>query len=290
MRASLVALILAAAPAAADPGLQQTSMFVWERPEPYFGGWSAIEVIEGGAAFIAIGDNAQSYRGRFEREGDRIMGVSREPIGALTDTDGVAFLRKSGEYISDSEGLTTLPDGRIAVSFERSSRILVYDGDGSPTRIDLPRDVNALARNEGVEALALDLAGRLIAIPEAVPRHAPGFPVWRQTDTGWDTIGHIKKSRGFRPVGADVGPDGRLYILERAFHLIGFRSRIRVFLPDGFDPGGDVIWTTPLRAFDNLEGLSVWEDGDGRLRFTMISDDNNLDIQETQIVEFRLTD
>ena len=63
-----------------------------------------------------------------------------------------------------------------------------------------------------------------------------------------------------------------------------------MFLPDGFDPGGDVIWTTPLRAFDNLEGLSVWEDGDGRLRFTMISVDNNLDIQETQIVEFRLTD
>jgi hypothetical protein len=50
-----------------------------------------------------------------------------------------------------------------------------------------------------------------------------------------------------------------------------------------------VIWTTPLRAFDNLEGLSVWEDGDGRLRFTMIPDDNNLDIQQTQIVEFRLT-
>lgn len=50
-----------------------------------------------------------------------------------------------------------------------------------------------------------------------------------------------------------------------------------------------MIWTTPLRAFDNLEGWSVWEDGDGRLRFTMISDDNNLDIQQTQIVEFRLT-
>lgn len=51
------------------------------------------------------------------------MGVSREPVGALTDTDGAALLRQSGENISDSEGLTTLPDGRFVVSFNRSSKI-----------------------------------------------------------------------------------------------------------------------------------------------------------------------
>ena len=105
------------------------------------------------------------------------MGVSREPVGALTDTDGAAFFRKSGENISNSEGLTTLRNGRFTVFFQRSSKILIYGENSNPTRIDLPRDVNALARNEGVEALALDLAGRLITIPEAVPRHAPGFPV-----------------------------------------------------------------------------------------------------------------
>lgn len=177
MRSSLVALILAAAPVAADPGLQQTSMVVWKWPEPYFEAWSAIEVIEAGASFIAIGDYGQSYCGHFEREGDRIMGVSREPLGALTDTDGAAFFRKSGENISDSEDLTTLPDGRFAVTFDRSSKILVYGDDSNPKRIDLPPNVNALTENRGVEALALDLEGRLIAIPEPVPRQAPGVPV-----------------------------------------------------------------------------------------------------------------
>lgn len=218
------------------------------------------------------------------------MGVSRDQVGALTDTDGAAFFRKSGENISDGEGLTTLRDGRFAVFFERSSKILIYGDNSNPTRIDLPPNVNALTENRGVEALALDLEGRLIAIPEPVPKQAPGVPVWRQTENGWDIIGHINRSLGFQPVGADIGPGGRLYVLERAFPLVGFQSQIRAFLPNGFDPEGDVIWTTPLRAFDNLEGLSVWEDGDGPLRFTMISDDNNLDIQETQFVEFRLTD
>ncbi len=288
MRASLVALVLAASPVAAEPAFEQLSNFVWERPEDYFGGWSAIEVSNMGATFLAIGDNAQSYSGTLEREGDRIVGVSQAPIGALTDTDGVAFFRKPDKDLHDSEGLAVFPDGRFAVAFERVPRIIVY-GDGPPERIALPREANGLGENGGVEALAIDADQRLVAIPETVPSGTRGFPIWRQTDAGWETVGYIKRSLGFRPVGADFGPDGRLYVLERAFHLIGFQSRIRVFDLSDFRRDGTVIWVAPLRAFDNLEGLSVWEDRSGDLRFTMISDDNNLRIQQTQIVEFRLT-
>ena len=289
MRASFVALILAATPVASEPVLEQLSVYVWERPERYFGGWSAIEVAKGGMTFTAIGDNAQSYYGTFQRDGDRITGVSRGPVGALTDIDGVAFFRKGTEELNDSEGLAVFPDGRFAVSFERTSRIIVYDEDALPVRIELPREVNGLAENGGVEALAIDGEGRLIAIPETVPKDAPGFPVWRQDGNGWETVGHLKRTQGFRPVGADVGPDGRLYVLERAFRLIGFQSRIRAFDLDAFAPVGALLWVDSLLAFDNLEGLSVWEDAGGALRFTMISDDNYLSVQRTEIVEFRLT-
>jgi len=289
MRASLVALILAATPVASEPVLEQLSVYVWERPERYFGGWSAIEVAKGGMTFTAIGDNAQSYYGTFQRDGDRITGVSRGPVGALTDIDGVAFFRKGTEELNDSEGLAVFPDGRFAVSFERTSRIIVYDEDALPVTIELPREVNGLAENGGVEALAIDGEGRLIAIPETVPKDAPGFPVWRQDGNGWETVGHLKRTQGFRPVGADVGPDGRLYVLERAFRLIGFQSRIRAFDLDAFAPEGALLWVASMLAFDNLEGLSVWEDAGGALRFTMISDDNYLSVQRTEIVEFRLT-
>jgi len=289
MRTSLVALVLAATPLAAEPGLQQTSRFIWDRPEDYFGGWSAIEVLPGGNDFIAIGDSAQIFEGSFTRENTRITSVKWAPIGALKDTDGVAFFRKQIKNIDDSEGIALFPDGRFAISFERSPRILVYDEESAVLRIELPREAAALPENGGVEALAVDKTGRLIAIPEAIPKNAPGFPVWRQTATGWETLGHLSRSQGFRPVGADLGPDGKLYVLERAFHAIGFQSRIRLFSLDDIGPEGDLIWTTPLRAFDNLEGLSVWKDSDGALRFTMISDDNNLALQQTQIIEFRLT-
>lgn len=289
MRTNLVALILAATPIAAEPRLEQTSHFVWDRPEDYFGGWSGIEILDGGTSFIAIGDNAQIYRGRFERDGEEIVGVEQNPVGALVNTDGTPFFRIEIDHIGDSEGLAVLANGDFAVSFERFPRILTYPEGGLPTRTELPREASGLAENGGVEALAVDRDGRLLAIPETIPKGAAGFPLWRQTQDRWETLGHLKRSQGFRPVGADVGPDGRLYVLERAFRLVGFQSRIRGFWPDSFAPEGETLWTSALRRFDNLEGLSVWEDAEGHLRFTMISDDNNLGIQETQIIEFRLT-
>jgi hypothetical protein len=41
---------------------------------------------------------------------------------------------------------------------------------------------------------------------------------------------------------------------------------------------------------DNLEGISVWRDKAGSLRLTMISDDNLLFLQRTEIVEYRVPD
>ena len=47
------------------------------------------------------------------------------------------------------------------------------------------------------------------------------------------------------------------------------------------------ILTTSLLQFDNLEGIAVWADGQG-IRITMISDDNFLFVQRTELVEYRV--
>ncbi len=292
MRASFVALILTITPVFAEPALEVTGRFVWDRPEDYFGGWSGIEVADGGATFVAIGDNAQIYEGSFERADGEITDIPKRPIGALEDLDGVPFFKKDQgsdeKVLSDSEGLAVFGAGQFAVSFERVHRINVYGGE-VPVEIALPREVNGLGRNGGVEALARDALGRFIAIPEATLRDSLSYPVWRQTTDGWETVTTLKRTQGFRPVGADVGPDGWLYVLERAFRGVGFQSRIRRV---SLDPPGTaaVIWVAPMRAFDNLEGLSVWVDDSGQTRLTAISDDNYNWFQKTEIVEFRLTE
>ena len=271
----------------AEPRLDHLSTFVWDRPEPYFGGWSGIDVSSDGTAFFAIGDGAQTYEGTLERTDGKITGLVQRPIGALVDVDGVRIHQKKNPQLGDSEGLSTLGAG-YAISFERDHRIVLYGLSELPVRIDLPKEVSAGAINRGIEALATDLEGRLVAIPEALPNGTRAFPIWRQNGEGWDVVYELAKEQGFAPVGADFSDDGRLFVLERAFRGIGFQNRLRVVsLTERTD---QVIWTSYLREFDNLEGMTVWTDPQGQLRVIMISDDNYRWFQRTEIVEFRLTE
>ena len=52
----------------------------------------------------------------------------------------------------------------------------------------------------------------------------------------------------------------------------------------------EIVFETGTGTHDNLEGLSVWRDDQGRLRATMISDDNFLALQRTELVEYLLPD
>ncbi len=99
--------------------------------------------------------------------------------------------------------------------------------------------------------------------------------------------GSLPRGERFLVTGADIGPDGRLYVLERDFLGIGFRSRVRRFDLDG---GGEaILLLTPLGLLDNMEGISVWEDEQG-LRMTLIADDNFNPFQRNLIAEYRLPD
>ena len=49
-----------------------------------------------------------------------------------------------------------------------------------------------------------------------------------------------------------------------------------------------LLQTLPAR-YDNLEALTVWRDAIGRTRVMMISDDNFLSVQETQVIELTIT-
>jgi hypothetical protein len=47
---------------------------------------------------------------------------------------------------------------------------------------------------------------------------------------------------------------------------------------------------TPFGELDNMEGISVWRDADGRIRVTLVSDDNFFPLQQTIFAEFLLAD
>ncbi len=262
--------------------------FRWDMDDPAFGGLSAIEVAADGKDFVAISDRGAWLTGTLKRDAQgRIVSVD---AGAVTPLLGIedAKLRKGRR---DSEGLAIATDGTVYVSFEQIPRVLRYARlGGSAENLPTPDAFAAFETNAALEALAIGADGTLYTLPEQAFDAMADFPVWRFRHGTWDQPFAIPRRGAFLPVGADIGPDGRLYLLERELRgFTGFASRVRSFalVVDGI-AGERVEMESRAGLHDNLEGIAVWRDGAGDIRMTMVSDDNFLILQRTEIVEYRV--
>ena len=288
--AALAALAFVAAPVGGqrDYPAEHVGTFVWSRGEAEFGGFSALDLAPGGREFVAATDRGILWRGTFRRDAAGIVtGVETDGPRAIPGPGGRALRR--GER--DSEGIARADDGTIYISFEGIDRVSVLPADGAAP-FDLPRleAFRRLPHNKGLESLAIDPEGRILTLPEESGARGRPFPVWRWTGTAWQQPFTLPRDGRFVPTGADFGPDGALYLLERDFlWVLGFRTRISRFGigPDGPGPR-EILLETHGPVHDNLEGISVWADAAGMIRLTLISDDNFSFLQRTEIVDYRL--
>lgn len=265
---------------------QLQSRYVWNEEFKGFGGLSAIEVAANGRDFLAVTDRMTLIEGELQRSGGRITGVSVQRHKRLQRPKGVTLKH----WKRDSEGLAQQTDGALYVSMEWLNQVWRYPrAFGVPTVMSGHPDFHRFAQNAGIEALAIDRRNRVYAVPEEVPDNHSQLPLYRLSAEGWQILHYIEASQGFSPVGADFGPDGFFYLLERRFSGIGFRSRLRRFDLTAFDPAGEVLLSTGIGTHDNLEGLSLWRDDAGLIRVTMIADDNFKFFQTSEIVEYVIT-
>lgn len=273
----------------AREGLRFEGRYVWRRDDPAFGGFSAIETWARGTRFLAVTDRGDWLEGRMRRNADgSLQALEAGPLTRLLDPEGRPL---SGEMMTDAEGLARASDGRIYVSFERRHRVWAYAAPGARAR-PLPEhaDFPGLQTNSGLEALAIDGRGVLYAIPERSGMLERPFPVYRFRSGEWDIPFTLPRRGTFLVTGADIGPDARLYVLERDVILpLGFASRVRRFRMGalGLEDEEEVMVSRAGR-YDNLEGISVWRAQSGRLWITLISDDNFRWFQRTEIVEYSL--
>ena len=283
LRRPAVALIagLLALPAAPLAAAELLGSHTWNPGWHGAGGYSALEVEPDGAGFTVLSDRGGWVRGRLDR--DR-SGAVRTVRVAARGTLAFGATDRAAGWLMDPEGLAITPAGAF-VAFESPGRVERYaDLAAAPDLLPTHPDFARLPSNAALEALAADGAGRLYAIPEG--GRGDAFPVYVFEHGAWSQPFALRRDRRFRPTGADIGPDGRLYVLERDFAIIGFRSRVRSWAPDGTDERTEL--RSRLRAHDNLEGLAVWRDADGRMRATMVSDDNLRSIQVTEFVDYAL--
>lgn len=285
-----IAFALGAGAGAFDPGpAVWFGTHVWTMKNDRFGGMSAIDVAPDGMSFVALSDRGAIVPGTFLRDAQgRITGVVAEPLGVLRNSrDGALTPARS-----DSEGLAVAPEGTIYISFEIAPRVLRYRTPyGRPQILPIPRDFSRMASNGALEALAIAPDGALYTMPERSVRPDGAFTVYRFREGSWDAPFAIPRDGAFLPVGADFGPDGRLYLLERDFGAFGFSTRVRRFVLAGDTiDAGETLLQTSARTHGNLEGIAVWRDPAGRLRLTMIADNNFKSFLATEIVEYTVRD
>lgn len=256
--------------------------------DPRFGGFSGVEISADGSRIYVLSDRGGWTAGTLRRDGaGQITDVTLRPVTLLKGT-GEAPLKKSR---ADSEGMALAPDGSFYISFEGVARVLHYQRlDGVAVNLPTPPAFARMPRNASLEALAVDGRGRLYTLPEDTRAAGADFPLWRWDGQDWSQPFTLPRRGEFLPVGADFGPDGRLYLLERAFYgLGGFASRVRAFALQGDGIAGEeVVLQTDPGVHDNLEGLSVWREAGGALRLTMVSDDNQKFYLRNEIVEYRI--
>ncbi|KIC49607.1 esterase-like activity of phytase family protein [Tateyamaria sp. ANG-S1] len=262
-----LALILTAATATADPlTFVRSWTLVSDRPD--FGGLSAIEMDNPYSAFV-LSDRGTLFTLTLDRVTQSVdIDVAQQPYPNR-----------------DSEGLALAGD-TLFFSYEDPGRIASHDGTQVPSHPDFA----TYSRNGSLEALAADADGTLYTLPERSGDKNRPFPIYRYKNGTWDILTTLPRTGPFLPAGADIGPDGQLYILERAFTPLGFRSRIRRMDPKAPDTPAETLLSTSVGRHDNLEGVAIWQSDSGATCLTMVSDDNFLPVQRSELVEYALTE
>lgn len=269
-------------------GLELVSQFTLSHEDVRFGGLSSLELSPDGREALMTTDQGAFVRAVIQRQEGVITDVSDIKLSLMIGKNA----KPMTPFRQDAEGLAVTDDGQVFVSFEGWHVVMDFAStDVQGFNLPRPDEIKGLARNSGLEALAVAENGTLIAIPERSGDLNRPFPVLRFRDGSWDSKLSVTRSGGFLPVGADFGPDGRLYVLERKFlGFWGFASRVRSYvMAEDELKDEQVLLRTNAGTHHNLEGISVWATPEGETRVTMVADNNFWSRLRSELVEYRLT-
>jgi hypothetical protein len=282
-----LALVTTFSVSATAAELRFLSAYSWTMRNDAFGGFSSLYLSDDGGQLLSTSDRGTILSATIRRDGDQIVAVEDGQLRPLLDRKG----KPVKGFNVDAEGLAVARDGTVYISFEGYHRVRSYDSPGG-NAVWMPRhpDFKNLQNNSSLEALAIDADGTLYTIPERSGQWTRPFPVYRYQGGKWDRKLSLPRRTKLLVSGADFGPDGKLYLLEREYIWYkGFATRVRRFtLTDKGFTDEETLLETPFGRHDNLEGISVWRDDQGRIRVTMISDDNFKLLQRTELVEYVL--
>ncbi len=257
----------------------------WQVADPAFGGLSALIMAPDGMDLVAGGDHGALVEAQLTR-------ASTGEITAIKATGVQQAQLRSGnaptDFKMDLEAMTRDPEGGWFLAYESFVRIeRLAHVRARPVATHSWEKFVPIFGNLAFEALATLPGARVIAISEAKePNGKAGSIIWNRAK--WRAGPQIPVSPGYRITGADVGPDGCLYLVERRYSLAGgFRFGVRR-LSGGPDTWEDtLLYQSAPARLGNAEAISAWQDAAGQIVLTLITDDGFLPLTATRVIELR---
>lgn len=263
-------------------GLALRDAWVLRGDRPEFGGFSGLLV--SGDELVAVSDQGW-WLGATLREAGGILRLTGARLTPMRDAEGDRYTKAGG----DAEGLARVGP-RLVVSFERDHRLMVLRDSGRMGGTVQPRSFEQFSSNKGLEALAALPDGRLLAFAEGAD--GDGVPMFLFDLAGATAEARLPRAGVHSVTGADIGPDGRLYLVLRDYSVL-FGVSIRVMRyrlgESGLPLPGSAETLASFEAasgIDNMEGISLDRGPEGAIRLWLISDDNFRFTQRTLLVRF----
>lgn len=266
-------------------------------PDDRFGGLSGIAMINGRTALM-VSDTGWAVSAELKHESGRLSGLAEAEIHPVFPGG------RAPKALADLEDIAldpADPNRGVIVRERQPNAMLTFEREGRRLSALAPKRVGAdnriLRTNHALESVAYapatsPLAGEIITIAERPPRGMADIPAWI---ADVDRFSIVRRD-DFAISSARFLPDGDLVLLERRFRaLSGVAIRLRRIPGEAVVPGarldGDILLSAGMASqIDNLEGLAVHTDAQGRVILTLVSDDNFNPLQRTLILQFALAD
>lgn len=271
-----------------------------------FGGLSALHLSKDRAVLLAITDTGHWLRATPVWRDDQLVALKQAVMAPVQATGGHS-LRSIGH--GDIEAMAFGQNG--AYLADESYGSTVFFAPNVPGSLAAPAQpfkrraaLKKLPTGRGIEALAYmerdGLAPQLLAIAERNPESGTGFiPAWllpTTPDSADLQALRYEPTPGFDVSDATFSKKCGLFVLERKLNWLGFfEVRLKLISSSSINAGSSLKGLTLLATdswtshVDNMEGVSVIDSPDGACEIFMLSDDNYLPLQSTNLLQFRLS-
>ncbi len=268
-----------------------------------FGGLSGLGFTGPDGRLVMVSDRGNFVSGQllYDDAGApmSLIGVTVTPIQNSSGRD------LTRAYTKDAEALAVVMregvPAAVRVGFENLTRVADFtllDGvpSGAAREITIPDWLSDTRTNATLEAVCIapptsPIAGSTLLLTEGIIDDDGQHSAYLLGRNDKGPLSYISGS-GTNPTDCAFLPNGDLLVLERGIAFLSFNMRLFRIPAADVKPGAHMRGTELLYAsgadIDNMEALAVHPGPDGKMRITIVSDNNFNDWERNLLLEFSL--